>query len=314
MRYPVMNLGRRYRMGVSASYDSAYGYAKTFKDAVDNRYGEDAIQNASQAFNNAMDNAIKNGESGYNLMTDMEKAGIPWDYLKSLRPDLLINSFTHEYFGPAGTEPAGTHIGPTETGGTNPFKPQGARAKKGTLTEGGSNRNTTSGPTPEEEAEARAAWPNEEYGPGGGGAGEQGPAYSPVATSGNAHSYEEEAAQYKQQMEEFQKASKKAKDEADAQIKASNEATQKAMDEMKAKYESGDPNAVCGPGEFWDGRSCRGSGGRGSSNVVSQAMNLWPSGGAAGGITPGDLPPGVSEGLTSYGMGSRFPVVNIRKR
>lgn len=66
---------------------------------------------------------------------------------------------------------------------------------------------------------------------------------------------------------------------------------------------------------FWDGRQCRGSGGRGSSGLVNQAMNLGPSGGATTPLSPGslDINPATltSASFGGMGMGRRFPIVNL---
>lgn len=138
MRYPVVNLGRRLgatKGASSPSYGDLCQHAKTFKDAIDKGYGKDAQDVAMQAFNNTLDNAAKNGESRLELMQAVEAdCGLTRTYTDMLRPNLLVNPYTNEYFGPAGTEPPGTHIGPTATGGTNPFKPQGARARKDVAT------------------------------------------------------------------------------------------------------------------------------------------------------------------------------------
>lgn len=144
------------------------------------------------------------------------------------------------------------------------------------------------------------------------------PGYNPYNTvsapssTGGAHDYEEQVAEYNAKMKEFQEASQKARDEADAQIKASNAARDAAEQALKDKYESGNPNAVCGPGEFWDGKQCRGSVQGGAGGLMNQAMNFGPSGGTQM-VTPGNLdlnPSNLNIGRTS--MGRRFPVVNLK--
>jgi hypothetical protein len=143
------------------------------------------------------------------------------------------------------------------------------------------------------------------------------PGYEPVITgapgsTGNAHSYEEQAAEYSQKLREFEEARQRSQEAADAQIKASNEAREKAEQELKEKYESGNPNAVCGPGEWWDGRSCRSVMMNRAGGLVNQAMNLGPSG-AAQMVTPGmlDINPG-SLSIMGRSLGRRsFPVVNL---
>lgn len=68
--------------------------------------------------------------------------------------------------------------------------------------------------------------------------------------------------------------------------------------------------------EWWDGRSCRSKRMNAPGGLVNQAMNLGPSGGAGGMVSPGnlDINPG-SLTLPNFGggmMGRRsFPVVNL---
>lgn len=333
MRYPVMNLARGYRMGQgpSASFSTLKDTAKAFKDAIDSNApgsGADADNLAAQ-FNNQMNQAIQNGESPTILYDDLEKAGIPPAYLNNMRPEKFVDPFTNTWYGTPSLKPTGTNLPGQQTGGgaNNPYQPQGVKANQNpqTATEGGVSKNPPPPPPPSETA-AKPSFTNEE---GGGYEGAGGPGGFPGGTAtpapmstGGAHSYEEEAAQYQQQLKEFQDAAKKAQEEADAQIKASNEAREKAMKEMKEKYESGNPNAVCGPGEFWDGHQCRGSVQGGRSGLISQAMNLGPSGASlpAGNVAFG------GEGFSSGGapgefsmvgrlrpnMGRRsFPVVNL---
>jgi hypothetical protein len=109
---------------------------------------------------------------------------------------------------------------------------------------------------------------------------------------------------------EFEEARQKSQEAADAQIKAANESAAARMQEMKEKYESGNPNAVCGPGEWWDGRSCRSVMMNRAGGLVNQAMNLGPSG-AAQAVTPGLLD--VNPGSLSVPnmMGRSYRVVNL---
>lgn len=285
MRYQVMNLGSR--MGASKgasspSYGTLCQHARDFKDAVDNSRGRDAIEIAAQAYNNAFDNAINNNENFYDIQAAIEKdCGVSWAYLRDLRPSALLNPYTNEYFGPEEYKPPGTHRGPVETGGHNPFTGQGVKAQN-VATEG----RPTSKPTSEQATEEGY----EEEGPSGM------PDYPSVATgtsSGNAHSYEEQAKEYSDQQKEFEDASRKSREEADAQIKASNASRDAAEEALRKKYESGDPNAVCGPGEWWDGRSCRSLMMNKAGGVINDAMNLGPS--------------GMTTGAVPFGMDGRIP-------
>lgn len=311
MRYQVMNLGSR--MGASKgasspSYGTLCQHARDFKDAVDNSRGRDAIEVAAQAYNNAFDNAVKNNESFYDIQVAIEQdCGVPWAYLRDLRPNGLLNPYTNEYFGPEGYGPPGSHRGPVETGGNNPFKPQGVKGRPDVATEGRPPQAPAGGSTSEDI----------DYSMPGSGSGQvppMGPTYAPVATggsSGNAHDYEEQAAEYSQKQREFEEARRKSQEEADAQIKASNASRDAAEEALRKKYESGDPNAVCGPGEFWDGRQCRGSVSGNFGNLMNTAF-----GGGGGTSMPGTVaapsfmgrgPSGMPTGAVPFGMGGRIP-------
>lgn len=327
MRYPVMNLSGRYRMGQgpSASFGALKDTATQFKNAIDSNApgsGSDS-NNLAQQFNNQMDQAIQNGESPTLLFDDLEKSGIPMAYLRNMRPDLFTDPFTNVYYGsqrvqpPPGTTRPGE---PISGGGTNPYQPQGVKANQPTATEGGVQSPYNSMEEAiaaaqkaqqeyEAQQQAQAQGQGEEY--SGPSVPPTGPAYSPVATggsSGNAHNYEEQAAEYSQKLREFQEAQQKSQEEADAQIKASNAARDAAEQALKAKYESGNPNAVCSDDEWWDGRSCRSKSMNRAGGLVNQAMNLGPSGGMTQMVTPGNLD--VNPGNLSL-MGRRYRIVNL---
>ncbi|MCI0564393.1 MAG: hypothetical protein MN733_38465 [Nitrososphaera sp.] len=65
-------------------------------------------------------------------------------------------------------------------------------------------------------------------------------------------------------------------------------------------------STMCPPGQFWDGRQCRGSIAPGAAGLISAAGGLAPSGVtmAPGGLAPGGMAP-------TFKISGRYPVVNL---
>jgi hypothetical protein len=342
VRYPVMNIRRR--MGATAgasspSYGTLCQFGKGFQQAIDSNFGKDNQDAAAQAFNTAFDNAMNNGEDPLDLMEAVEKdCGVPNAYLKNIRPRLLTNPFTNEYFGPASMKPPGTHVGPTPTPGVhNPYQPVRPPKPPATPVATGGGK----GLTPQELEEARTAWPKGEApeppppppkppatpAPVATGATGcwyvmgQGYSWGPRPSGGESTGLSQSDCNNIASVDRQVRGLPPLQTPTAQNLQPSTTTPTATMTPSTAPpappkpppapVATGGPGA-CGPGQFWDGTKCRGSVSMpgGMANVPG---GMTASGGAAAGLMP---PPGLTDisagsllGQVRLVMGHRFPLL-----